>query len=49
MDKATIKQEHKERVPIKCLCGKRIADRDTSHIYIYCRKCKRVHEYKIIE
>jgi RNase P subunit RPR2 len=33
--------------PVKCECGKRIADRDEKYIYIFCKNCKRIHKYKI--
>ena len=36
-----------ERVPVKCNCGKRIADRDSKYIYIYCKACKRTHKYEL--
>lgn len=33
--------------PVKCECGKRIADRDEEYIYIFCKGCKRIHRFKI--
>lgn len=41
--------DNKNKVPIKCLCGKRIADRDDKYIYIYCKKCKKLHKYQLAE
>jgi RNase P subunit RPR2 len=37
------------KVAVKCECGKRIADRDEQYIYIYCKKCKKTHRYKLSE
>ena len=42
-----VKQAVTERIPIKCSCGKRIADRDGKYIYIYCKACKRTHKYEL--
>ena len=36
-----------KKIPVKCECGKRIADRDSKYIYIYCKACKRIHKYEI--
>ena len=38
-----------EKIPVKCVCGKRIADRDEKYIYIYCKACKRTHRYELKE
>lgn len=38
-----------EKIPVKCVCGKRIADRDGKYIYIYCKACKRTHRYELKE
>ena len=35
------------KVAVKCECGKRIADRDEQYIYIFCKKCKKIHKYKL--
>jgi hypothetical protein len=42
-----IRQATPERIPVKCQCGKRIADRDGKFIYIYCKACKRTHKYEL--
>lgn len=42
-------QEGRMKVAVKCECGKRIADRDEQYIYIYCKKCKKTHRYKLSE
>ena len=42
-----VKQATDERIPVKCSCGKRIADRDSKYIYIYCKACKRTHKYEL--
>lgn len=42
-----VKQATAERIPVKCSCGKRIADRDSKYIYIYCKACKRTHKYEL--
>lgn len=44
---ALVKQAIENRVPVRCVCGKRIADRDGKHIYIYCKSCKRTHKYEL--
>lgn len=40
-------EDESKKIPIKCECGKRIADRDSKYIYIYCKACKRTHKYEI--
>lgn len=46
---ALVRQAVENKIPIKCVCGKRIADRDGKYIYIYCKACKRTHKYEIKE
>lgn len=42
-----VRQAKENKIPIKCLCGKRIADSDGKYIYIYCKACKRTHKYEL--
>ena len=46
---ALVRQAVAEKIPIKCVCGKRIADRDGKYIYIYCKACKRTQRYEMKE
>lgn len=41
--------DNKNRIPVRCLCDKKIAERDNQYIYIYCKRCKRTHKYKLAE
>lgn len=40
---------NEEKIPIKCICKKKIAERDKNYIYIYCKQCKRVHKYRLAD
>ena len=44
---ALVRQAIEDKQPVKCVCGKRIADRDGKYIYIYCKACKRTHKYEL--
>lgn len=44
-----VRQATADKSPIRCTCGKRIADRDSKYIYIFCKVCKRTHRYELKE